>query len=91
MKEGQTAVVASSTPRSILLPLSAVKLRSDDRIVFTVDEKNQLVSHQVVIGDVIGDRIEIISGVSPDLIIVTEARGLSEGQKVIVATSTPAK
>lgn len=91
VKGGQAAVVASSTPRSILLPLSAVKLRSDDRIVFTVDEKNQLVSHQVTIGDVIGDRIEIISGVSPDLIIVTDARGLSEGQKVIVATSTPAK
>jgi len=83
---------ASSTPAStqVLLPLAAVKLLPESRAVFTVSNDGRLVAHSVTIGDVIGDRILVTSGVTPDMIIVTDARGLSEGQKVNVATSTPA-
>jgi len=68
----------------LLLPLAAVKLNANTRIVFTVGEDSRLVAHQVQIGEVRGDRIEITSGITPDLMIVTDARGLADGQKVQV-------
>ncbi len=83
-----TATTTASANTTILLPLAAVKLRTTDRVVFTVATDGALVAHKVEIGDVIGDRIAILSGVTPDLKIVTDARGLSEGEKVTVATST---
>jgi len=70
----------------ILLPLASVKLSAKQRIVFTVNEEGRLVSHEVQIGDVRGDRIEILSGATTDMRIVTDARGLAEGQKVQIAT-----
>lgn len=72
----------------IMLPLAAVKLRAEDRVVFTVDESGRIVAHLVTIGDVHGDRIEVLSGITTDMRIVTDARGLSEGEKVTVGSST---
>jgi HlyD family secretion protein len=72
----------------VLLPLSAVKLRSNERIVFTVDEEHRLVANPVEIGDVRGDRIEILTSLPKDMRIVTDARGLSEGQKVRLAADS---
>ena len=70
----------------LLLPLTAVKLTPSARVVFTVGEDGRLVSHAVEIGDVVGDRIEVLTVLPGDLRIVTDARGLSEGEKVQVAT-----
>lgn len=70
----------------ILLPLSAVKLRAGDRIVFSLDEDSRLVAHKVTVGEVRGDRIEIIGDLPTDLRIVADARGLSEGERVQVAS-----
>lgn len=83
-----TAISTPAVSSSYLLPLSAVKLRTSDRVVFTIGSDNTLVAHAVQIGDVVGDRIEVTSGLTADLTIVTDARGLSEGQKVTIATST---
>jgi len=85
--EGSASTAASSTPSGAptLLPLTAVKLLADSRAVFTVDGNGRIVSHTVTIGDVVGDRIEVLSGVTPDMRIVTDVRGLSEGQKVRIA------
>ncbi len=84
------SATASSTPATTqnLLPLTAVKLLPDSRAVFTVDESGRLVAHTVTIGDVVGDRIQVLSGLTPDMRIVTDVRGLSEGQKVSVDTSS---
>lgn len=83
------AVAVSTGPAGpLMLPLSAVKLRASDRVVFTVDENGRVVSHPVVIGEVRGDRIEVLSGISGDLRIVTDARGLSEGERVRVDPAT---
>lgn len=68
----------------VLLPLATVKLRADDRVVYTVDEANKLVAVPVEIGAVRGDRIEITSSLPLEVRIVTDARGLSEGQEVNV-------
>lgn len=72
----------AQTGGTVLLPLSAVKLYADSRVVFTVDGDGRLVARAVEIGEVRGDRIEVLSGLTPDLRIVTDARGLAEGQKV---------
>jgi hypothetical protein len=83
--EAKPAVAAAPVAAGpTLLPLAAVKLRAADRIVFTVQD-GRLVANVVTIGDVRGDRIEITSPLSADLMIVEDARGLAEGEKVNVA------
>jgi multidrug efflux pump subunit AcrA (membrane-fusion protein) len=81
---------ATTTPATgiMLLPLTSVKLLPDSRAVFTVDGEGRVVAHTVTIGDVVGDRIEVTSGVSPDMRIITDVRGLSEGQRVQVDTAS---
>lgn len=80
-------VAAAQAPTGpLLLPLTAVKLTPSARVVFTVGEDGRLVSHPVEIGDVVGDRIEVLTALPGELRIVTDARGLSEGEKVQVAT-----
>lgn len=81
------AAPKESVAGPILLPLGSVKLRAGDRIVFTVDEDNRLVAHPVEVGEVRGDRIEIRTPLSPELRIVRDARGLSEGEHVEVAST----
>jgi RND family efflux transporter MFP subunit len=84
---------ASSTPVSsvVLLPLTAVKLLPDSRAVFTVGTDGRLVAHTVEIGDIVGDRITVTSGLTPDMRIVTDVRGLSEGQKVQIGETESAQ
>lgn len=76
--------------QTLTLPLAAVKLRTNSRVVFSVGADGRLVSHTVEIGNVLGDRIEITTPLPSDLQIVTDARGLADGEKVNVATSTTA-
>jgi multidrug efflux pump subunit AcrA (membrane-fusion protein) len=83
------APAASTSTPNIELPLTAVKLLPAERDVFTVDSTGHLVAHQVQIGNVIGDLIQITTPLSADLEIVTDARGLSAGDAVLVSTSTP--
>lgn len=85
------APTASSTPSvssQDLLPLTAVKLLPDSRAVFTVDQGERVVAHTVTVGDVVGDRILVTSGLTPDLVIITDVRGLSEGQKVQIGSGS---
>lgn len=81
---------ASTTAASMQVPLTAVKLLPDERDVFTVDATGRLVAHPVTIGDVVGNLIEILTPLDPSLQIVTDARGLSAGDAVLVASSTVA-
>jgi RND family efflux transporter MFP subunit len=82
------ATTAKST-QTLYLPLAAVKLLTNSRVVYSVGTDGRLVAHPVEIGDVLGDRIAIKTSLSADLVIVADARGLSEGEKVNVATDTP--
>lgn len=68
-----------------LLPLASVKLSGEKRFVFTVGEEGRLVAQEVQVGDVRGDRIEVLSGITPEMRIVTDARGLANGEKVRIA------
>jgi hypothetical protein len=70
----------------VLLPLTTLKLTPSARVVFSRGEDGRLIAHAVDIGQVRGDRIEILTPLPADLRIVSDARGLSEGQKVNLAT-----
>lgn len=74
--------VSDDSPLSV--PLTAVKLAADRALVFTV-EGETLVAHEVELGDVRGNAVVLTSGATADLVIVTDARGLSEGDRVRVA------
>jgi RND family efflux transporter MFP subunit len=81
----ETAPSAATSTGPLLLPLTTLKLTPSARVVFSVDANGTLVAHPVEIGEVRGDRIEITTQLPSDLRIVSDARGLSEGQKVNVA------
>lgn len=81
----EPTAVAASGP--LLLPLASVKLRAGDRIVFTVGEDSRLIARAVVVGEVRGDRIEILDGLTADTRIVTDARGLADGELVKTITA----
>jgi RND family efflux transporter MFP subunit len=75
---------ASSTA-SVIIPIVALKITPTGPEVFTVDPvKNILVPHPVEIGSILGDDIVVTSGLTPSLIIVTDARGLTDGEAVTI-------
>ena len=74
----------AAAKNAVAVPVSSVKIQSDDSVVFSVDASNHLVSHVVETGKLIGEKIEILSAIDPEMMIVTDARGLKEGQEVSV-------
>lgn len=64
------------------VPISAVKIGADSTVVFTVNEENRLVAHQIILGPILGEKIIIKEGVTADMEIVVDARGLKEGEEV---------
>lgn len=78
------APVADAPTGPVLLPLASVKLSGENRLVFTVGEDGRLVARDVEVGEVRGDRIEVVSALPQELRIVTDARGLASGQKIRV-------
>ncbi|HKZ42538.1 MAG TPA: hypothetical protein VJ044_16365, partial [Candidatus Hodarchaeales archaeon] len=79
--------IAKGTQDSYTIPISALKIETGRTIVFSVNEESQLVAHPVVLGSLLGDMVEIEKGLIPELSIVLDARGLREGQKVVVRQS----
>jgi multidrug efflux pump subunit AcrA (membrane-fusion protein) len=77
-----TGVAAAA---EIRIPLSALKITPNGSYVFSVDASNRLVAHPVEEGALSGDQIRIRSGLTADMIIVTDARGLKEGMEVSLA------
>lgn len=69
----------------ITLPISAIKVTGNGTFVFTVNEENTLVAHEVELGTLTGSTVRILSGVNAEMRIVTDARGLSAGQEVKLA------
>jgi multidrug efflux pump subunit AcrA (membrane-fusion protein) len=74
----------TKTSEKILVPLSALKITASGSLVFTVNEQGALVAVPVTQGQLYGENIEILTGVTKETRIVTDARGLKEGQLVTV-------
>ncbi len=66
----------------IIVPLAALKITPEGAAVFTVNSENKLEATTVTRGQLFGDNIEIISGITKETRIVTDARGLKAGQTV---------
>lgn len=85
----QRSAVASTAQNAassqITIPLNAVKITPQGPIVFTISSTT-LVANAITLGTILGDQVVIASGVTPEMDIVTDARGLSAGQTVIVDT-----
>jgi hypothetical protein len=64
------------------LPIQDVKIVPGDAYVFTVDENSKIKSNPVVLGQVKGDFIEVVGGLTDDMNIVSPVYELDPGQKV---------
>ena len=75
----------SSNNGSIIIPIVSLKITPDGPVVFLVDGTTKtLVSHPVSIGSILGENIVVTKGLTSDMIIVTDARGLTDGENVSV-------
>jgi RND family efflux transporter MFP subunit len=75
----------SATPSTrITIPLAALKIGADGMSVFTVSASSTLLAQTVSIGELLGDRVVIESGLTATTTIVTDARGLRAGEVVRV-------
>jgi RND family efflux transporter MFP subunit len=73
-------------PDVIQIPLSALKITPTGSVVFTVSASSTLVAHPVKEGTLLGERVVITEGLSPDMMIITDARGHKDGEAVTVVT-----
>jgi RND family efflux transporter MFP subunit len=78
--------------RAISLPQSAVLLRDGFPYVFRLDQQNKVAQTKVVVGQRMGDQIEIVSGIAADTRVVASGAGfLADGDTVrLVDTPAPA-
>lgn len=66
----------------LLIPLTALKVLPDGIFVFTISETNTIVAHPISEGPIVGDKMRVISGLTSDMEIVTDVRGINEGDEV---------
>ncbi|MCE9644250.1 efflux RND transporter periplasmic adaptor subunit [Candidatus Parcubacteria bacterium] len=78
----KTRNVSQNAPLTV--PISALKITPAGSFVFTIGAEGKLVAHQVKEGLLLGDRVAISEGLTSDMHIVTDARGLKEGMSVTV-------
>lgn len=74
---------ASAGKIMFLLPLQSVKIRNDGAFVFFVNN-GSVEERKIEVGNVSGEAIEVVSGVSEDDKVISIASDVSAGEKVIV-------
>lgn len=79
-----TKPTANGPAARLTIPLAALKIGADDMSVFTVGTSSMLEAHPVKIGELLGDKVVVTEGITPDMRIVTDVRGLRAGQTVVV-------
>ncbi len=80
--QSKTKVTSTSGP--IKIPLSALKLTPSGAFVFTMSATSSLIALPVKEGAILGEEIQILSGLNGTESIVTDARGLKAGMVVEV-------
>ena len=81
----EKTATATKSSAAILIPIVAAKITPAGTFVFTV-ASSTLIAEPVTLGAILGDQITVVSGLTSDATIVTDARGLSDGQSVVVDT-----
>ncbi len=79
----QTTATDEAETTTIMLPITAVKFSAENGSVLTVVDEH-IVEHAVEVGQVRGSQVEIINGVTPNMAIIVDTRGLTSGAKVEV-------
>lgn len=74
----------SSVSTSYILPIQNIKITPGSASVFTIDQNSLLVKHDVVLGKVEGNSVEVVRGLNDSMNIVTPVYELEAGQKVTV-------
>ncbi|MCB9810492.1 HlyD family efflux transporter periplasmic adaptor subunit [Candidatus Nomurabacteria bacterium] len=66
---------------TVKVPLTAVKFERENGSMFIIEDKT-LVSKPVVLGNVLGNSVEILEGITKDDLFVVDTRGLVAGEEV---------
>lgn len=74
----------STTSGPIKIPLSALKLTPNGAYVFVVNASSTLETIEVKEGAILGEEIQILSGLTGSEMIVTDGRGLKAGMEVTI-------
>jgi multidrug efflux pump subunit AcrA (membrane-fusion protein) len=82
--EVDRSFVVDNGAKEIIVPISALKIKTDGIFVFTVNDRDTLTLHTVTVGSIVGNGIIIFSGITSDMEIVLDARGLKAGQEVVI-------
>ncbi|MEI6864161.1 MAG: HlyD family efflux transporter periplasmic adaptor subunit [Candidatus Adlerbacteria bacterium] len=69
----------------ILIPIIAAKITPEGPIAFTVSSST-LQQIPITLGTILGSQVTVLTGLTGESVIVTDARGLSNGQTVVVDT-----
>lgn len=80
----KSTAVTQAVSGPVKVPLSALKLTPQGAFVFTVSASSTLVAIPVQEGAILGDQIQITSGLSGSEVIVVDARGLKANLTVTV-------
>lgn len=83
---GRAAKPLAAGPLTI--PIIAALISPTGPVVFTVTASSTLEAHPIVFGSILGDQVQVTSGLTSDMLIVADARGLAAGQTVAASTTT---
>lgn len=82
--ERTSSSLPTAVSTTVTIPITALKIGAQTTVVFGVNEENRLVAKSVVVGTLLGDRVQIREGLTFEDRIITDARGLREGDEVTV-------
>lgn len=78
----QTKKVSAQKNKTIQIPLSAIKITPQGSFVFTMGASSTVKAVEVETGAILGEQIEVKTGLTQDMAIAQDARGLKDGMTV---------
>jgi RND family efflux transporter MFP subunit len=80
--EANTRVTTAASSAKYLLPMQNIKIVPGDAYVLTVDGNSKIQKHSVTLGEIRGEFVEIKSGLTDDMQIVSPVYELNPGETV---------
>ncbi|MDQ5893256.1 MAG: HlyD family secretion protein [Patescibacteria group bacterium] len=81
--ESTAQVQPTAKDNNYILPIQNVKIVPGAAYVFTIDTDSKIVKNPVTLGKIQGDFVEITSGITSDMKIVSPVYELEEGNEVV--------